>query len=180
MDELVNKLVICCKKPKKKAKILCKQFRKMFLPNVAYKLKDENISVKRYKLVADDYKMSRFIVTGDSYIKIGRRTEGPTITFSIEEYDEKMKVLNNTFYETDPLITCSGESDLVDFFKDLSHPGNVPTRNIHIHFEDDRIELRHYKIETVEEEEIKVGLTELGPRITLKIKKIEDSFFNIN
>lgn len=156
---------------------MCKQFRKLFLPNVTYKLQDKNISVKRYKLIDDEYKMSHFIVVGEDYIKIGRRTEGPTITFSIEEYEENMKNLPSSYYETDPLITCSGESELIDFFKELSHPWNIPTRNIHFHFEEDRIEMRHYKIETMEEEEIKVGLTELGPKITFKIKKVEDTFY---
>ncbi|KAF5141614.1 brix domain protein [Vairimorpha ceranae] len=179
MDECINKLVICSKKPKKRAKTLCTVFRKLFLPNTTYKLKDKNVSVRRYKSLGEDLKMSHFIVTADNYIKIGQRPNGPTFTFSIEEFEEKMKIFSNAIYSTDPLITITGESKYNDFFTNLSHPNNTPERNINFHFENDFIQIRHYKIETVEEENIKVGLTEIGPRLTLRIKKIEEDFFPI-
>ncbi|WUR02286.1 peter Pan-like protein [Vairimorpha necatrix] len=177
MDENINKLVIPSKNAKKQGKILCTHLRKLFLPNTTYKLQDKNISIKKYKTLADELKMSHFIVTGDNYIKIGERPNGPTITFSVEEHSTKIRPFNNQIYSSDPVITFSGKSEHEEFFKKLSHPGKTPMRNLHFAFNGENIEIRHYKIETVEEEDIKVGLTEIGPRLTLKIKKIEDSFF---
>lgn len=180
IDEFINKLIITCKKPKKQAKTLCKALRKLFLPNVTYKLKDKKTSIKKLKSIGDEYKMSHFIVIGDNYLKIGQRPNGPTAIYRIINFKDNVKTYNNLIYNEDPLITISGESNLSDVFLNLSHPGKLPTRNIHFHFENDEVEMRHYKIETKEDDNIKVGLNEIGPKLSLRLIKVQSSFFPDN
>lgn len=180
IDEFINKLIVTCKKPKKQAKIICKVLRRIFLPNVTFKLKDKSVGLKKLKSIGDEYKMSHYIVVGDRYIKIGHRPNGPTATYRIINFKDTIKKHNNSIYNEDPLITISGESNLSDMFIKLSHPGKLPTRNIHFHFNNDEVEIRHYKIETKEEDNVKVGLNEIGPKLTLKLLKIQDSFFPDN
>ncbi|KAF9764106.1 hypothetical protein NGRA_0820 [Nosema granulosis] len=178
MNEYVNKLVVTSKKPKKIAKMLCKQIRLMLSPNVTLNLKDSNPSIKRYKSIADEFKMSHFIVTGNNFIKIGKYPEGPTILFEVIDYNPELEPTDKRIFASDPLITCSGEdSDLYSLFTSLSQPPKIPQRNINFHFEDDKIVVRHYKILTEEDDNIKVGLENIGPNFSLRIKKIEDTFF---
>lgn len=179
MSEFVNKLVVTCKKPKKTAKMLCKQIRLMLAPNVTLNLKDSNPSIKRYKSIADEFKMSHFIVTGNNFIKIGKYPDGPTVLFEVVNYKPELSPTDKRIFATDALITCTGDdSPLSQMFISLSQPPKVPLRNINFHFSDDTVVVRHYKIITEEDENIKVGLECIGPFLTLKIKKIEDSFFN--
>lgn len=179
MNEHVNKLVVTCKKPKKAAKILCKHIRLMLSPNVTLNLKDSHPSIKRYKSIAEEFKMSHFVVTGNNFIKIGKYPDGPTVLFEVVDYKPELAPVDKRIFATDPLITCTGEeSSLSDLFISLSQPPKVPQRNINFHFADDYVEVRHFKIITEEDENIKVGLESIGPSFTLKIKKIEDSFFN--
>jgi U3 small nucleolar ribonucleoprotein protein IMP4 len=150
----------------------------MLSPNVTLNLKDSNPSIKRYKTIADEFKMSHFIVTGNNFLKIGKYPQGPTVLFEVLDFQPEKFPVEKKIYATDPLITYSGdESNLINLFRTLSQPPKIPSRTINFHFDEDQILIRHYKIITEEDDNIKVGLKDIGPSLTLKIKKIEDSFF---
>lgn len=173
----MNKLVITTKKPNKRAKLLCRQVRRMLEPNVTAKLKDRNTTIEPYLSIADAFELSHFILIDSRDIKIGVRPNGPTFVFNIVEYNPKYVNLGSEFYSEDAHITFTGESEFKELFSSLSSSGKAFKRNIHVCFEDDLIYIRHYGVLIKEEENIKVGFNEIGPRITLKFIKKMDGLF---
>ncbi|KAH9410937.1 brix domain-containing protein [Ordospora pajunii] len=172
-----NKLVITAKKPTKRTKQICEHLRRMLEPNVTAKLKDKNTTVKSYIDIADAFELSHFILVDARDIKVGIRPNGPTYIFNVVEYNPKYVRVDHEHYRDDPLITFSGSSPLKSLFSSLSSQPSTSRRNIHFHFDDDLIHIRHYAILTKDEDDIKVGFTEIGPRITVRhIKKLNGFF----
>jgi U3 small nucleolar ribonucleoprotein protein IMP4 len=172
-----NKLVITTKKPKKKTKTLCEHMRRLLEPNVTAKLRDKGTTVKDYVGVADKYELSHFILLDARDIRIGVRPKGPTYVFNVVSYDGRMRPAQHRYFLRDPLITFTGESELRELFASLSSQPAEFDRNIHVHFEDGLIHIRHYAMVTKEEEDIKVGFNEIGPRLTLRLFKKTEGFF---
>jgi U3 small nucleolar ribonucleoprotein protein IMP4 len=175
--EFHNKLVITVKNPDKRTKVLCEHIRKMLEPNVTAKLRDKGTTVKDYMGLADDYELSHFILLDARDIRVGVRPKGPTYVFNIVSYSGKMRRAPHKCFLGDPLITFSGESEFKKLFESLSTQPEEFDRNIHIHFEDSLIHIRHYAVVTREEEDIKVGFSEVGPRLTLRFLKRTEGFF---
>lgn len=173
----LNKLVITAKKPTKRAKLLCKHFRRILEPNVTAKLKDKNTTVASYLDVADIFELSHFILIDARDIKIGIRPNGPTYVFNVVGYSPKYVDVSSEYYRDDPCITFTGESDFKKLFASLSSQPKTFKRNIHFYFDNGLIYIRHYAILTKDEEDIRVGFNEIGPRITLKFVKKMEGFF---
>lgn len=173
----LNKLVITVKKPTKKTKLLCHHIRRMLEPNVTAKLKDKNTTIQSYLDVADAFELSHFILVDARDIKIGVRPAGPTYVFNVVDYNPKYININDEYYRSDPCITFTGDSQFKDLFSSLSSQPETFKRNIHFYFEDDLIHVRHYAILTKDEDDIKVGFNEIGPRITMRFVKMMKGFF---
>ncbi|UYI27044.1 U3 small nucleolar ribonucleoprotein [Encephalitozoon cuniculi] len=173
-----NKLVITAKKPGKRTRQICMHIRRMLEPNVTAKLRDRNTTVKSYLDVADALELSHFVLVDARDIKIGTRPKGPTYVFNVVDYNPKYVKVGNEYYEEDPCITFTGESELKELFLSLSSRPKTFKRNLHFCFDGDLIHVRHYAILTKEEEDIKVGFHEIGPRITMRLVKKMDGFFS--
>ncbi|AFM98812.1 hypothetical protein EHEL_081120 [Encephalitozoon hellem ATCC 50504] len=173
----LNKLVITVKKPTRRSKQMCMHIRRMLEPNVTAKLRDKNTTVKSYLDVADTLELSHFILVDARDIKIGVRPKGPTYVFNIVDYNPKFVMVGSEYYRDDPCITFTGESDTKGLFMSLSSQPETFKRNLHFYFDGDLIHVRHYAIVTKEEEDIRVGFNEIGPRITMKLVKKMDGFF---
>lgn len=172
-----NKLVITAKRPKKRTKLLCKHIRRMLEPNVTAKLKDTNTTVESYLDVADMLELSHFVLIDSRDIKIGVRPAGPTYVFNIVDYNPRFVGVGHDHYKTDPYITFSGSSEFKDVFLSLTSQPTDFKRNLHFHSEDGLIHVRHYAVVTKEEDDIKVGLHEIGPRISMRFVKEMKGFF---
>lgn len=175
----LNKLVITVKKPTKRAKQICAHMRRILEPNVTAKLRDKNTTVKSYLDVADALELSHFILVDARDIKIGIRPHGPTYVFNVVEYNPKYIKVSEDHYKSDPFISSTGESELKELFLSLSSQPDTFKRSLHFHFDGDLVHIRHYAILTKDDDDddIKVGFNEIGPRISMRLVKRMDGFF---
>ena len=105
----------------KQIQILCRDFRKLFLPNTAQKLKEmRNNRLKDYLMVCGQLGVSHLAVftsseAGNVYLKLARVPRGPTITFKVQGYSLMKDLFNmqchphspGTEYEHSPLVVLN-------------------------------------------------------------------------
>lgn len=170
-------MVITSKQPNKRTKLICKHLRRILEPNVTANLRDRNTTVDSYLEVADVYEFSHFILVDGRDIKIGIRPAGPTYVFNVVQYNPKYVEVDHEHYREDACTTFEGESEFRDVFSGLFSQSLQFRRNVHFHFDSNLIHIRHYAVLTKDEDDIKVGFDEIGPRITLRFVKKMPGFF---
>ncbi|KAI5150423.1 hypothetical protein ENBRE01_1488 [Enteropsectra breve] len=175
---LVNKLIITTREPSKESKKLCTQLRRICDPDCLTKLQDKRPRVQDYLGVADAFLISHIMVVSENSIQIGMRPQGPTHTFKILEYSNEWKNFSFELYKNPPFITFQGKSDLKPIFERLGKNAPGFKRALHISFEDDKIYIRHYCTSTEDlEDNWKMHLREIGPRLTLQHVKKEEGLY---
>lgn len=175
---LVNKVVITNRNPSKKSMKLCTQLRKIFDPDGMTNLKEKHPRVSDFLEVADHFLISHIITVSDMHIHVGVRPRGPTYVFKILEYDPEFKNFGAEIYKHPAFITFEGRSVLKPVFERFGKNEAGFRRALHFRFEDDQILVRHYCVGTKDtDDNFRVGLREIGPRLTLQLVEKEEGFY---
>lgn len=174
----VNKLVITTKTASKATKHLCTQLRRAFDPDCLSKLREFHIRFKDCLAVADAYRISHLIIVSDRTIQIGQLPHGPTYTFKILEYDAINGTAPSELFALPALISLDGRSELKSLFQHFGRTEPIFRRVIHFACEGDVVHLRHYRsnVQTTDEN-FKMSMQELGPRLSLQLISREDGFY---
>lgn len=76
-------------------------------------------------------------------------------------------------------MTVNGKCEYKHLFESFGKNQNVFQRALHFDIQDDFINIRHYFILTKDtENNYRVSMREIGPRLTLKLSKIEEGVFS--
>lgn len=175
--ELINILTMTVRDPSKITEGMCKQLRKVFMPNSLTKL-EMNTRMQDVIDVSDQLLITEIVYLSKDELKIAVMPKGPTFIFNIVEYDNNYKNFSMDLYREPALITMDGKWAHKNIFEGFGTRGGDSKRALHFHFKNDLIYIRHYYISTEDlEDKFKVGLKEIGPKLTLKLKKIEEGVF---
>lgn len=175
---LLNKLVITNKNPSKSTKKLCKQLRRIFDPDCLTNLKEKHPRIKDCLQMADFHQISHICIVSDAMIQIGDRIKNETYTFKILDYVDNFKNYGFDYYKTPAFITFQGSHQLRPLFERFGKNEPGFKRSLHFLFDGEQIHIRHYWYKTQDtEDNFKVGLKEIGPRLTIKLIKTESGIF---
>ena len=176
--KLINKLVITNRNPNGDAKRLCTQLRKMLDPECLTHLKEKHPRLKDCLMMADHYLISHIVVVTGSEMQVGVRPTGATYSFKILEYEDNFKNYGPEFYKAPAFVTFEGRSPLRSLFEKFGRNEAGFRRSLHFCFEGDKIFVRHYWYRTEDtDENFRVGLREIGPRLTLQLTGIEEGLY---
>lgn len=174
---LTNTLVMTVRDPSKTSETLCKQLKKVFTPNCLTKL-ETNPRMQDVIDVSDQLHVRQIVHISEHEIKIACLPKGPTYTFSIVEYDNMYKNYPAEFYKLPAFVTMEGRSNYGHIFQHFGKNEAGFQRALHFFFSEDLVHVRHYctSVEDLDEK-FKVGLKEIGPRLTLKFRDVRDGVF---
>jgi rRNA maturation protein Rpf1 len=175
---LTNILTMTVRDPSKVTEGLCKQLKRIFAPNSLTKL-ENNPKMQDVIDVCDQLFVKQIIYLSKDEIKIAVMPSGPTYVFSIEEYDDNYKNFPMDLYKHPAFITTEGKCSYKHIFEGLGTDEGEFSRALHFYFKEDLVYVRHFCTSTEDlEDKFKVCLREIGPKLTLKLKKIEEGVFS--
>lgn len=176
-SDLINILTMTVKNPSKATEGLCKQLRKIFMPNSLNKI-EINPKMQDVIDISDQLLVTQVVYLSKDEIKIAVMPKGPTYTFKIDEYDNNYKNFTMDLYKEPAFITTEGKCSYKNIFECLGTGEGEFKRALHFYFKNDLVYMRHYCTSTEDlEDKFKVCLREIGPRLTLKLMKLEDGIF---
>jgi rRNA maturation protein Rpf1 len=175
---LMNSAVVTVRDPSKKAENFCKTLRKILSPECLNKM-EINPKMQDLADCAHQLLVKQIIYISENVIKIATLPNGPTYSFEIISFDNSFKNFTSDLYRTVPFLTFEGKSPLkqvfLQFGKSAQDSDADFKRVLHFHFKSGMIYIRHF-FKTVEDtdDNFKVHLKEIGPKITLKLlEKVE-------
>lgn len=179
---LINTAVVTVRNPSKETEALCKNLRKILSPDCLSKM-ETNPKMQDLADVAHQLLVKQIIYISENHLKIASLPNGPTYVFEIVSKENTFKNFSPEYYSTIPFLTFEGKSPIKPIFQSFGQSSSIDfKRVIHFHFKEELIYIRHF-FKTVEDtdDNFRVHLKEIGPKITLKfIEKITGVLPDLN
>lgn len=172
---LINTAIVTTRDPSKTTESLCKNLRKILSPDCLSKM-EVNPKMQDLADVAHQLLVKQIIYISEHHIKIASLPNGPTYLFEIVSYDNTFKNFSPEYYSSVPFLTFDGKSSIKPIFQEFGQSNSADFKRVlHFHFKKDLIYIRHFFKSTEDtEDNFRVHLKEIGPKITLKfIEKTE-------
>lgn len=165
---LTNSAIVTIRDPSKKCEGLCKNLRKILSPDCLTKL-EINPKIQDLADVALQLFVKQIIYISERDVKISVLPNGPTYSFDLISYENSFKNFPGEIYSTSPFLTFEGKSPIKPIFQSFGQVSPDFRRILHFHFKHDLIYIRHF-LKTTEDtdDNFKVHMREIGPKITLK------------
>lgn len=177
--EYQNKFIARLTTATASVKKLTANLKKCFSPSTNTTFKEsKNDKLKEYINLASTYKISHYIFLSQTdnglYIKIMDYHTRKTYTFKLESYtlmNYIHKGFSTNIYTNDPYIYIEKDENMDLEFSNIHIDYKKIERSIHITKKGDKYCFRHYYIKNDEDD--RVRLIEMGPRITMELYKVE-------
>lgn len=174
---LINSAVVTVRDPSKSTENLCKNLRKVLSPDCLTKL-DINPKMQDLADVAHQLLVKQIIYLSEHVAKVAILPNGPTYVFDIISYEDNFKNFSTEIYKSAPFLTFDGKSPLKQLFQHFGQSEKDSKRVLHFHFKDELVHIRHFMKTTEDtEDNFKVHLREIGPKVTLRFSEKIDGVF---
>lgn len=148
------------------------------MPNTNITFKEsKNDKLKEYINLAPVYKISHYIFLSQTenglYIKMMDYHTRKTYTFKLESYtlmNNVHKGFSTNIYTTDPYVYIQGDEVMDLSINNIHTDYNKIERSIQIIKMGEKYHFRHYFIKNDDD---RIRLIELGPRLTMELYKVE-------
>ncbi|KAF7683922.1 Peter Pan-like protein [Astathelohania contejeani] len=181
----MTKLILRKGKADKRIKQLISDLRKAIGVRTKRKIIESNkFDIKPYIELAKSQDIEDFIIISQKKELIVTSLIGNTVYYKIKHFTlikEVTNTLNPRIYKNYPLVEFTGFKENETFIKNFDIKTNFKKiesleRVVQIYKNENDILFRHYLIR--KNEEGKVNLKEIGPRLTLEWIKTKDGFYN--
>lgn len=174
---LINTAVVTVRNPSKRTESICKQLRKILSPDCLFKL-ETNPKMQDLLDVSPQLLVKQIVYLSEQEMKIACLPAGPTHVFKIIDYQNNFKNFSQEVYSELPFVTTHGKSITKTMFQSFGSVDRHSKRALHFHFKDDLVYIRHFVTSVANlEDKFRVGLKEIGPRLTLKLLESKTGVF---